>query len=147
LGRKIEVEIDNVKFTAELLEDVAPTVCKTVWDALPLDSEEESSLFGATHSSWSGNTINMAWTEERISSFDNDENTTIYGATGDLVLYLTTTTARELFICYGLSQFRYVSGVLKGSIFAKITTDLDKLAKVCRSFKETGKKQVIIRKK
>lgn len=147
MGRKIEVEIDNIVFTAELLEDKAPTICKAIWDALPLDSEEETSMFGAVHSSWSGNTVNMAWLEEKIPSFHDDENATIYGAAGDLVLYLTTVTARELFICYGLSQFRYVSGNLRGNLFAKITEDLDKLAEVCRNFKVEGKKRVILRKK
>ena len=138
MAKKLEIKIGDFIFEAMLLEKLAPVTCATLLKYLPHEEE-------GIHGRWSGYNIYVPWKippKEKIPP----DNQTIYGSAGD-VLWNTHPVFKEVFISYGVAQYRDEAGPLPANHFAKITENLEQLKNVCTQIWRKGPKKVSLRGK
>jgi len=148
MAKQIEIEVRDITFVADLLEDKAPKTCKAILSILPFEGE-------GYHQVWSGQSLNIhspilsKTIEEQglwpSSSFpDFKENPNIIGCPGELALY---PVGGSICIAYGKALYAGSIGPEPSNHFAKITKDLDKLYEVGNAFRREGRQKIKIRLK
>ncbi len=137
--RYIEIQLDNVKVKARLLDDRAPELCQALWDVLPIEDT-------VAHAQWSGKMFHTGannWLSYQPGA-KGLENETGFQSPGDVVYY---PPARELAVAYGDSQFCWVTGNLIVSTVAVIEDDLTELTKIGKALEWDGAKKMVVCKK
>lgn len=139
MEKKLEIEIDGVKFTAKLLEKDAPKTCRTIIKILPIESE-------AIHQIWSGEGIYIPCEHafERLTVQSQRENATVYPGYGDVGWYSPDS---EIFIVYGQVRWHTAEGPASCNVFAKIVDNLEKLREKGIKIRKEGAKKAYIKLK
>jgi cyclophilin family peptidyl-prolyl cis-trans isomerase len=136
---KIEVIIDGQNYEASLLTEDAPKTCEAFLKHLPV----ETSVY---HSAWSGDSVFFILTGPKASVNPPEENVSIYGAAGD-IMWHPGESYQEFQIVHGYAQFRWKTGPLRSSIFARITGDLESLDDLAHKIQREGGKTISVRAK
>ena len=145
---KIEIQIGEKVFIAELLTEKAPKTVKAFLSILPHESV-------TWHQFWSGQGLQVHDPTLKKMSRDHGlwpnadfpdygENPSIYGSAGEVGFY---PVGYGLFITYGRARFfGPPEGVEPTYMFARITEDLDELAKLGKHIGRNGQQKIILRK-
>ncbi len=143
----------NAEAEADLLEEVAPVTCKTLWQSL-----EQPMTACGIHGMWVGPEvmINMPMSH-RV--FDGagvpKENQTCFPIPGDLVWFWFPQGAwpglaeevYEFGIVYGRDARMFIpNGWVPANVFGRITHNLEGLTEACRRFREDGRRNITIRR-
>jgi len=99
--RVIEFEIEGVKASINLLEDLAPLTCQEILNSLPFESM-------CVHSHWSGgrlHTLNSFSLAIDVNEYPNIENPSSYQGPGDVIFEPIT---GELNIVYAPGNYRWM---------------------------------------
>jgi hypothetical protein len=126
LSKKIEIIIGEEKGIAELFEDKSPKFVEALWNALPLEGI-------VSHANFSGEEMSIA-TPELTRIKENIVHKTCPGDLG-----YGAGTGSGIIVYYGS-----LSVTKPGSVFGRITNNLEGIQKEGRRvWKERGKKMVI----
>lgn len=148
-GKKIEIQIGDATFVADMLDKKAPKTCEAILSILPHESL-------TWHQFWSGSglqvhdeTLRRMAEEHGLWPTDNfpdyGENPSIYGCPGDVGFY---PVGHGIFITYGKSRFYGPpEGVEPTYIFAEIKADLDRLYEVGRNIGRHGQQKILIQER
>ncbi len=138
--RKIEIELEGVVVTAQLLEDAAPTTCRRLWERLPFEDQ-------FTHAKWSGLLIhsnNHPHLDIDVSRYPLIENPISFLAPGDVIVWPQN---GEIAIAYGSTEFRWLTGPLVVTRIATIEGDLEEFAQKAGLMLWEGAKKLVIRRR
>lgn len=144
---KIEIQIGDDVFIADLLWEKAPRTAAAIVSILPYE--------GVTyHQFWSGQGLQVH--DETLKKMSRDsglwpnadfpdysENPSIYGSPGEVGFYVV---GYGLFLTYGKARFfGPPEGVEPTYIFAKIENDLDRFYELGREIGQEGKQPISMR--
>ena len=138
--RKIDIELEGVTATAQLLDDQAPNTCQRLWDKLPFEDR-------FTHSKWSGLLVHSNKHPDLdldVSRYPLIENPTDFLAPGDVIVWPQN---GEIGIAYGSAEFRWQTGAWVVTKVAAIEGDLAEFAKKADLMLWEGAKKLTIRPK
>lgn len=137
MAREIEIELENTKFIAILLESKAPRTCDVFWDLLPFQGE-------ALHCTWSGQCI---YSHGGFPKLDQ-ENASPFTSQGDILLC----DSGEIILVYGKKCYirdarsdDCKSNDYACNHFAKIQ-DVEQFEGIGECLKKEGVKRIDIRK-
>lgn len=109
-------------FSAELLEDKAPTSIGAMHDFLPLDSE-------LMHVRWSGHATWINIDEVHLPEIPR-ENHTVYPSRGDILLYPGYRNEQEILISCGPTCFKSPAGELAGNHVGTLDATVEELVAI-----------------
>ncbi|MDR7481275.1 MAG: DUF3830 family protein [Armatimonadota bacterium] len=135
--RRIEVVLDDVTATAELLERDAPRTVERLWQLLPIHDR-------TIHVRWSG----AAWRTEKNYPLQIGEleNPVTWLEPGDIAYYDDPRYGLyKVAVCYGRSQWRDEKGELYVTRLGRIVDNLQPFIARCEQILYQGPKAVIIR--
>ena len=137
MGEELEIQIGGVKFIAELLEREASKTCKTILEALPIESK-------ALHHMWSGEGIYVPMPSGKVAARLELENSTVYPSRGDVGWY---SPEKEIFIIYGRARWHTLTGPAPCNVFARISENLKELREIGIKIHREGAKKARIKLK
>ena len=114
---RIKVVLDDLELEAVLLVDAAPTTCRALLAALPIESR-------VIHAMWSGHLIIATPIDLNLTRVENEVTIPV---PGDLLYHQRH---REIAIAYGEAQFREPIGPVYVARLGRLEGDLDALAKL-----------------
>jgi len=127
--KTLQVELEGLTLTGELLDAKAPRICQAIWDALPLQGQ-------ATNTVWSGNMLGL-WVT--IPEPPEEENVSVLQFLGD-ILFLPG--GNGLRFVYGPAQTRGPHGPHPSSRVGRLLGDLDAFVKVAKRVEWEGAKSM-----
>jgi len=153
MARQIEIELDGVAVTANLLEERAPITCEGFWSILPHEQF-------VMHGMWSGNVFRtmlpVPMPKEVTSRFTyprpgiEDRNFKTNMNPGDVIFYHGD-GINEVCISYAEGQFRDgPSGPTYVTLMARIDRghpNYRRFLETCAKLHTTGKKRIVYRRK
>ena len=125
--KTLQVELEGLTLTGELLDAKAPKTCQAVWDALPLQGQ-------ATNTVWSGNMLGL-WVS--IPEPPQDENVSVLQFLGDILLLRG---GKGLGFVYGPAQTRDLHGPHPAPRVGRLLGDLDAFVKIAKRVEWDGAK-------
>jgi hypothetical protein len=134
---RIQIKVNDEKFTAELLDNQAPESVKAVQDLLPLESE-------LMHVRWSGIATWININEIDLPDIPR-ENHTVYPSRGDLLLYPGYRNEQEILLPCGPTCFKSPAGELAGNHFATADATASELKALEEATLRNGVHDVVIR--
>ena len=128
---KLKITAGPYTFDARLETAAAPKTCAAFLKHMPFKSQ-------VVHVRWSGEAV---WVPLGATDFGVAyENHTSYPAPGQMLLYPGGISETEILLAYGGVRFASKIGQLAGNHFITITSDLDRLAELCRAVLWEGAK-------
>jgi hypothetical protein len=132
---RLRIISGKYRFDARFETQAAPKTVAVFKKLLPYENK-------VIHVRWSGEAV---W----IPLGDHDfglqyENHTSYPAPGQVIIYPGGISETEILLAYGGVRFASKMGQLAGNHFITITSDLDKLAEMCRAVLWEGAKTIRI---
>lgn len=132
---KLRITSEKFSFDARFETELAPKTVAVFKNLLPYENK-------VIHVRWSGEAV---W----IPLGDHDfglhyENHTSYPAPGQMIVYPGGISETEILLAYGGVRFASKMGQLAGNHFITITSDLDRLAEMCRAVLWEGAKPIRI---
>lgn len=132
---KLRITSKDFSFDARFETELAPKTVAVFKNLLPYENK-------VIHVRWSGEAV---W----IPLGDHDfglhyENHTSYPAPGQMIIYPGGISETEILLAYGGVRFASKMGQLAGNHFITITSDLDRLAEMCRAVLWEGAKPIRI---
>ena len=132
---KLRIISGSYTFEARFETETAPKTCAVFKRLLPYTNK-------VIHARWSGEAV---WIP--LGDLDLDlqyENHTSYPAPGQMIVYPGGISETEILLAYGGVHFASKVGQLAGNHFITITSDLDRLAALCKSVLWDGAKTIRI---
>jgi len=132
---KVRVVCGPYRFDARFETAAAPKTVAVFKKLLPYENK-------VIHVRWSGEAVWIPLGEHNFGLAY--ENHTSYPAPGQMIVYPGGISETEILLAYGGVRFASKMGQLAGNHFLTITSDLDKLAEMCKSVLWDGAKTIRI---
>lgn len=126
-ARRFRLTVGDVQATGYLLEEAAPQTCAAFWAALPLEGR-------LIHSMWSGEMVRL-YEPLELANAIGTENLLAHGFPGHLTY---DPPERELAFAYGLCHFKTPAGLKPLTVFARITDNLEPIARQMAATRLSG---------
>jgi hypothetical protein len=131
----VKVVCEGYRFDAVFESKAAPKTVAVFKTLLPYENK-------VIHVRWSGEAVWIPLGEHDFGL--SYENHTSYPAPGQMIVYPGGISETEILLAYGGVRFASKMGQLAGNHFLTITSDLDKLAQMCKSVLWDGAKTIRI---
>jgi hypothetical protein len=132
---KLRIISGSYRFDARFETQAAPTTVAAFKKLLPYENK-------IIHVRWSGEAVWIPLGEQDFGL--SYENHTSYPAPGQMIFYPGGISETEILLAYGGVRFASKMGQLAGNHFITITSDVDRLAGLCRSVLWEGAKPIRI---
>ncbi len=137
--RWIELELEEIKAFARLLDERAPNTCRALWDALPFEDM-------VTHSRWSRgrlHTHNHPKLDIDSTKYPFIENPSVYQAPGDVSVWPLN---NEFTISYSPGSFAWMHQLWIVTQVARIEGEFGEFAKKIERMQFEGAKKLVVRR-